>query len=73
MKGIDMKKLYFVMAACVGISFLAGCTNYKPIYEPPRCDNPYHKHYREKSLHLYKERITTDTYEHKVEERFWRP
>lgn len=69
----NMKKLCYVMVATVCFSFLAGCTNYKPIYESPNCRNPYHTHYVEKRLNLYREKITTDTYIHKVEERFWKP
>lgn len=64
-----------VVVFCAGIFcfILGGCTSYKPVYGPPQCQNPFHSHYKAPPLRLWRERITTDTYTHTVEERFWKP
>lgn len=51
---------------------LSGCKTYVPIPAPtPCCRNPYHDHYMAPPMLLWKEHIVTDTYQRKVEQRYW--
>ena len=68
-----MKKVIFVIL-CMMTMGLVGCKTYIPVPAPtPCCQNPYHDHYIAPPMLLWTERVTTDTYQRKVEERFWIP
>lgn len=67
-------KYVYILIICFVIMGLSGCTTYVPVPAPtPCCNNPYHDHYVAPPMLLWTERVTTDTYNRKVEERFWIP
>lgn len=68
-----MKIVYLIICSCFML-LLVGCTTYVPVPAPtPCCNNPYHDHYVAPPMLLWTERVTTDSYNRKVEERFWIP
>jgi hypothetical protein len=68
-----MKKYLFLICISVFMICLSGCKTYVPVPIAPCCQNPYHEHYVAPPMLLWTERVTTDSYTKRVEERFWIP
>lgn len=66
--------MYKILIVLGIVCCLSGCKTYVPVpTETPCCRNPYHDHYVAPPMLLWKEQITTDTYQRKVEQRYWTP
>jgi hypothetical protein len=69
-----MKKiLFYTICIVFCTTFISGCTTTVKVPVTPCCRNPYHDHYIAPPMLLWTERVTTDSYSRKIEERFWIP
>jgi hypothetical protein len=63
-----------IVICMLSLLVLCGCKTYVPVPSPtPCCLNPYHDHYIAPPMLLWKEHIVTESFQRKVEHRYWTP